>query len=358
MQVEWKYCFESGVKAAQFLQALLMQREQGRFLGSTYPDGYCHSCFTKEQGDFVEGLASGVHDLNFERAIVFRGNLFAEDFGINTFAEPFVQWCPSPIYSRKFSQWIPPAEPWGTSMEGDLLFGIELLELIEDSIVGLEVSSERTVPGFVVCRPVFEVEVAHERSESEPLALNCSQMPLADVVRLKSGVILCSSRFARILSSKWKGSKYAKFQPVRCLNVPGPLTKRNLAKIPLPPVFDRKPIDDSLAVIESILNAELPAAYKAWVVDHRARLPGGWLSPSGGEESEIVQFARQEWSEADPAMPENLIPLYAFGEGDYICADVDGGNYVRWMHETGEYERVVDQDIHDLAKTMDPAETK
>ena len=219
MQIEWKYCFEQGVEARYFLQALVEKREKGIFLGSSYPRGYCHSCFSKEQCDAVEKLASNVQGLNYEYAQVFRGNLFASDFSMKTFTQPFVQWCPSPIYSTKFSQWVPPSEPWGTSMDGGLIFNNDLMSVIEKSIVGLEPDHNCVIPDFKVFRPSFGFEIAHECSESRPLSLNCSDIPHVDFVKLQSGVILCSSRFAKLLSTFWDGTIEVKFQPVECTGV-------------------------------------------------------------------------------------------------------------------------------------------
>ncbi|MDI1310858.1 SMI1/KNR4 family protein [Prosthecobacter sp.] len=348
MMLEWKYCFEAGTQSRGFLQELIEQRDRGLFLGSSFPDGYCHSCFTKQQCDMVDQLAAGIQGLNFERTFVFRGNLFARDFGMNLFAEPFVQWCPSPIYSMRFSQLVPPIEPWGKSMDGKLIFGSDLESLIRNSVVGLAPVNHQLMPNLLLYRPTLEIDVNHECHESTPLSLDCSLMPEADFVKLQSGVLLCSSRFARVLSRSWDGSINAKFQPVKCLGASKSLRSRNLAKMKMPTAFDSKELEDSFISMENLLKISFPDDYKFWALKNQGKLPQGWLSPIGGDKADIVRHTKQERVEADPPMPGNLVPLFAFGDGDYICVDSNCTHYVKWTHEDGKYEMIGESYIKEI----------
>ncbi|MGD9128408.1 MAG: hypothetical protein PVH19_13615, partial [Planctomycetia bacterium] len=137
MKRELRYCFQKSNSSEEVLKLLDSAEEQGRFLGFTYSAQWSHSCFTEEQRQGTEEIISSVEGCNYQTIYYLSGNLMEEDVDIKTFSQPLVQWCPVPQYSIKFEQIMPSEEPWGLSMEGDILFVRGMREFL-DNILGLQ----------------------------------------------------------------------------------------------------------------------------------------------------------------------------------------------------------------------------
>ena len=338
MQLEWKFCLRDSQVAQRFLLCLEQEREAGRFLGSTFPAARSHACFTEEQRAQVEELLRASEDVEFQQCSYYRGDLFDSDFGLKTFKKAYVQWCPSAIHSLRFQQELPPDEPWGLSMEGDVLLKDELRTMVDTNIVGLvRVShcAERAFDIYTIENASIPCDGAIE--EEQPLTMDCSRLPEADVLSLDNGVILLSARLAAVLKKEWDGMVHNKFQPVRCVNVPESLAKRNRRKIPHQKDQQaRRGILEDIRVVQEALTVTLPSDYVAWVTAADGVLPVGWLSPLGGVRSELATQTEQEHEEAEPRMPDDLVPLYAHGDGDYICVSKKTGVFLEWHHTSGE----------------------
>jgi hypothetical protein len=217
----WIYCFKQSNKARDFLDFLLRERKEGRFLGSTFPNRWCHSCFSTEQCKSMDIFLNNT-DLEVQVCSFFTGNLFDCDFGIDTFKQPLVQWCPDPIYSRTFQQSISDNEPWGLTMEGEILLPVEFRENVDKITTGLKFRSSDTKEAFDTYEIAYDrISLIHSEGITKPLSIDCSMCPNVDILRLDNGIILCSSRFAILLEHSWNGFVHAKFQPICCINYCG-----------------------------------------------------------------------------------------------------------------------------------------
>jgi hypothetical protein len=341
MKAEWRYVFRRSPDAEAFLNSLVLKREQGSSLGSTYPAAYTHTCFSEAQCAELHRLMGKHERLEVQQRSYFQGDLFDVDFGMKTFKEPIVQWCPSVVYSETFGQVIPPIQPWGLTMEGRILLPADLEPVIERYVTGIVrvAVGSRMDTRFHLYRIEYEgYDLHYEYEARQPLVVDCARAPKSDLMSLGNGVLLCSSRFAAVLKKYWDGMVHAKFQPVRCLNVSAFLRKRNLTKIEVTGNKDARQILSDIRALGASLGCEFPKEYLGWVVELGGLLPSGWLSPLGGTSSEVALTAKQEHEESDPAMSAELVPLFSLGDGSYVCLEKGTGRFMSWEHASGEIE--------------------
>lgn len=355
MQREWKYCFSKSDSSGRALKALVSAREQGAFLGSTYPDGWCHSCFTEEQCQATESVLGESDFCDYQSLAFLRGNLMDNEVGIRTFSQPFVQWCPSPVYSVRFRQDIPPEEPWGLSMEGQLLFRQEMRCFLK-GLAGIQIDALEVSARFDSYRVIEECTLGVDpiAGQGEILSIDMSGKMAADVFRGHDGVIVLSTALARVLKAEWDGLVHNKFQPVRCEGASRKQAAHSTRKLSFTTgTLTRESVLADLTSIEVSLGIEFKEDFKEWVAEARGQLPWGWLSPLGGTRSSMSLCISQEHSEANSAMPKHVIPLYAYGDGDYICLDVNERRYVEWVHSEGTYAPSAGKSIQDVLKLLD-----
>lgn len=341
MLIEWKFCFRDSTATEVLLHALVQEREGGHFMGSTFPAARSHTCFSEEHCLALRSFLKQYPEVVYQYRSYYRGNLFDSDFGLDTFDVPLVQWCPSPIYSVEFGQSIPPEEPWGLTMEGLILLDAEWKETADRNVVGLQRDLCDVGAGMDAYRLQYEcVGLNYVVEEGKPLMVECVHVPEVDILSLDNGIILCSSRFATMLRRDWDGMVHAKFQPVRCCNVPDWLGQRNLEAIPSRAGRAAGRVEHDIRLLEKVFATQFPAEYVAWVAGAGRQLPLGWLSPVGGVNSELAKYAKQEYDEAQPSMPRQLVPLYAYGSGDSVCLDKETLSLVEWNHASGKFTQI------------------
>ncbi|MCP4397647.1 MAG: hypothetical protein GY801_10160, partial [bacterium] len=213
MIVEWKYYFKQSTASEDVLNFLLEERKRGNFFGSTFPKGGTHTCFNIAQCEQIEEiLRTSWPGINFQKKLVFRGDLFDVDFGLKTFRLPLVQWCPSPIFSFEYGESILPEEPWGLSMEGSVLFKKTLRRTIDKHVIGLTRKQNDIQENFD-CYQIDElgIPIEYQVMKEAPLSMNCSGIDKVDIFKPENDIILCSSRFANLLKRDWNGMIHNKF---------------------------------------------------------------------------------------------------------------------------------------------------
>lgn len=342
MLIEWKYFFSDHNYSEDILNSLIRKKGEGIFLGSTFLKAKTHTCFNENQSLEVEKLISEVcPKLVYQKKNYFRGDLFDYDFNMKTFKNPFVQWCPSPIFSYEAKELIPPEEPWGISMEGFILIRSVLRNVILKYVKGLKIKNINIVSDF----DIYEVEELRLsnciiEANKNPLVLDCSSITERDIFLLNKKIFVLSSRFSSILKKYWDGMIFNKFQPIICENVPPVVKKYNLKKIPIVSNLDHS--NDLLKDISSIekeLNISFPKDFIEWVLDNEGFLPNGWLSPIKGFESNLMKTFIQESELAEPTIPSEMIPVYSYGDGNFIC--LQNSKFVDWDHETA-FSQIID----------------
>lgn len=58
----------------------------------------------------------------------------------------------------------------------------------------------------------------------------------------------------------------------------------------------------------------------------------------GAINSDLVKYAISEYEEADNIMPKVLVPIYGYGNGDYLCLNRENLEYTDWLYESGKSE--------------------
>lgn len=329
---EWKYYFYDS-NSNKIIEKLLNQKSQGLFLGFTFDNARTHSCFNEEQCISIEKIIkTDFNNLEFQKIHYYRGNLLDEDTGFKTFKEPYIQWCPSPVFSYKSCNMIPPEEPWGISMEGHVLLHSSLRLTLLKEVSGLKLLKMNCIDGFDIYE-VDKVEVTevHITNDDNPLYLDYSIK--GDIFLLNNKYYICSNRFAKLLKKYWKGLSFNKFQPVICKNIDNALKRDLLKKITLTQNTEiQKKLSDDINTLELIFGVVFPKDYILWVLDLEGNLPNGWLSPLGCKKSELYDTYIQERTLSDPAIDKNMVPLFRIGDGNFIC--LFKSEIILWDHET------------------------
>jgi hypothetical protein len=355
MEKEWIYCFRKSGQAKQVLSDLKNAYGTDAHLGLTFPSTWNHTCFKEKHCSILEQRLASNKDVEYQTLIYFSGNIFPEDVGIRTFSQPYVQWCPCSIYSIEFEQDINLDSPWGLTMEGYILFPESMRSFLAMQITGLEKISDNVIGAFDAYQILGDAGICPDLPDDneEPLTVDFNNNSAPDILRTNTGVLLCSLALARILKPQWDGFVYAKFQPITCLGVSRKLKKQSKRKLCLPKNEEMiQSLLDEIHVIEQFIGCDFPKEYATWISQSGGLLPMGWLSPIGGEKSPLALCIKQEQHEAEPAMPENLIPIYAYGDGNYICIDTASKRYVKWDHEKGTSSRLDEQRIPAILESI------
>lgn len=343
MLKEWKYYFYDTKYSAEIINHLIEKKEKGEFLGSTFPNASTHTCFNEAQCEKLENLIKETWQKSiYEKIRYFRGDLFDVDFGIKTFKQPFVQWCPSPIFSYATKEILPPEEPWGISMKGDILLNNNLRDVIANHVKGLSVKDinvHSIYDSYQIDNRKLSKSIVN-LVDKKPLSLDCSEIQEWDIFSISNGIIVCSARFATLLKRDWSGMVHNKFQPLICSNISQNLKRRNLKKIPEIAVEKAPDISKDISTIEKQYNFKFPLEYTKWLLAQAGRLPEGWLSPVGGKKSELAEYIHQEHRLAEPAVPVDLIPVFLYGDGNSICIQKDTNKFFNWDHENGNVSEI------------------
>jgi len=323
-------------------------KERGEYVGFTYPAASTHTCFNADQDLKLKRkidlyLSAG---LQFERGEYFRGNLSGKDFGVSTFRQSVVQWCPDLIITANHKTVFNKKEPWGLTMDAVVALPVALRDVIPGAVFGLNRVEKDGVNEHLDLYSISNnfPDLDDEDHSKTPLAIDGNSVPISqDIWRYKNGVILCSQRLGKLLSKFWDGLPDVKFQPVICTNFSKKLTAQMSA--PLSDANKRQSsLQEDIRALEKALQIEFPKEYLDFLMEHQPSLPMGWLSMAGGINSMIMRVMKQEQQEAQPPMPSELVPIYAYGNGDYIClqrtSDGSGVTFMDWSHEDGSVEEL------------------
>ena len=153
----------------------------------------------------------------------FRGNLAGEDFGIITFNQPLVQWCPVPIVSASTGTIFNKKEPWGLTTDNFIVLSAKLRKVIDRAVSGLE-AHDSTIYGDFHSYSIREtgVHVPEDVDYThQPLIIDGRNLtfPNCDIWRCENGAIVCTNRLAAYLNNFWDGLPDVKFQPINCKNI-------------------------------------------------------------------------------------------------------------------------------------------
>jgi len=288
MDLNWIYYFHTGEIGDKVLSELEVIRESGDHIGFTYSKHRTHQCFFQLHVEKLEQVIAKYPDLQFESCSYFDGNVMDEDFGISTFRQPLVQWCP-PVIITKFDRIVIDAEDsWGLSTDGLVALCSELSAVVDTGIVGLTRLEENVAGPFELYRiNNDDVEIPHKIIAEAPLQVKGHGLPQADIFRLENGIILLSQAFAKILKKYWDGDMYAKFGPVMAEAIAPKLKKFLCRRIKSASKIDKSMLE-GIQEIENHIGFKFPSDYVQWLIGRpNGILPLGWLSPNGGLNYEI-----------------------------------------------------------------------
>jgi|GEM_PF-5479839 len=313
------------------------------------PINQTHTCYTAEQRARFDKVFQSYVDrgLEYEMTQYFSGNLKVDEFGIEIFAQPMVHWCPLPIISVSDTALFEHDEPWGLTTAGDIALNPLLRSMITNETHGLKLIHENILARLDIYR-LEHIHLPGAVREDKPVAVvDGADVPAVDMMQSDDGVILCSQRLAKVLKKFWQGYVEARFQPVICNGFSKDLAKEMTRRLAVPTVKSTIPTD--IKDIEATLNVKFPKEYTDWLAAFPGDLPLGFLSPKGGNDSELLKVTRTEHDDAEPAMPDGVIPFYADGTGDYTCFSFErpaSGEtakkfaVVDWSHEDGEIDEI------------------
>jgi SMI1-KNR4 cell-wall len=357
------YYFTPSEPASHLIDQLLRMKERGEYVGFTYPPASTHTCFNVDQESKLKQVINSYlgAGLRFECAEYFRGNLSGKDFGISTFRQPVVQWCPDLTITSDHKKVFNKKEPWGLTMDGVVALPVALREIIQHAVLGLNrIEADGQTDNFDLYRIQSNgvPDFASEDHTKSPMTVDGSVVPISrDIWKYKSGVILCSQRLGKLLNKLWEGLPDVKFQPVICSSFSKQLSARLSAPISAATVSPSNALEN-VRVLEKALQIKFPENYIDFLVEHPTSLPMGWLKIDGGTNSMLMKTMRQEQRSAAPPMPAELVPIYAYGNGDYVCLrrSLDdsgaGVTFVDWFHEDGSVEQLFEGDFEALIEDL------
>jgi hypothetical protein len=346
MGKEYFFYFAPSDVSHRLLDRLQELEDSGIHLGFTFRGA--HTCFTEQQlakfrvvlDEFAE------QGLEFETCECHTGDVSEDDVGIPVFKQPLVEWCPVAIVSARFKRVINDREPWGLTTDRSVVLPVELRELIVSSVSGLQRTDQDESGSFDIYELLHRdvpAQVEHVEDGSL-LRVAGPDLPEADIMETVQRRLVCSLRLAKLLKRYWKGYVDTRFQPVICEQVSPAMRKRLTRKLSAP--RPKASLRADVKQIEAALGVCFPKEYVRWLEGFPKELPQGWLSPRGGARSELMKVMLSEQTEAEPAMPPELVPIYADGSGDYVCfhfpVRVGKGprnewKLVEWSHEDGSY---------------------
>src|SRR5581483_2725315 len=210
---------------AELMKELLHMKNNGNHLGFTFPSARTHTCFDSSQEQQLKNVLAPYlrRGLRYERTQYYRGNLDGEDFGINTFNEPLVQWCPVPITSGSTGMIFDKQEPWGLTTDKLIVLPSKLQNVIDRAILGLAPHGSSDGGNFNLYS-IREIEVPVPKNvdySQQPLIIDGRNLkfPPCDIWSCEDEAIVCSNRFAGLLNGLWNGLPDVKFQPIDCRNI-------------------------------------------------------------------------------------------------------------------------------------------
>jgi len=343
MQSQWKYLFRKDNNSKSLLSTFLDWNENGDFIGVTFVEDFVHVCFNITQCERIDSLIQQSEKvIEHQKMHYYSGDIEDNEVGMKTFRQAYVQWCPTPIFSKLFNQQISFGELWGLTMEGLVAIRSDVSQYLLDGISGMKLNSTLTMDDSYCLYEIPTLEMAPWAiADNNLIEIDFYQIPQIDIFRVKNGAILISSAFATILKNTWDGMVFVKFQPVICENVDPKLKKFSMRKIKKEKMIQAEITANDFVDIGKYFHCTFPEMYQTWILEHKGRLPMGWLSPFGGIQSELFQYAVQEQINAEPMLPKTLIPIYIFGNGDSVCFSTTNHFFVQWSHEFGLAENIV-----------------
>ncbi len=339
MRKDLMFYFYGGSDQEDVLNRLIELKESGNFHGFTFPARNYHICFDDEQKKKTRALLNTYSDIKFEDMEFFDGHHdFSFKMGKNRTA--FIHFCPRPLFSEKALALLDNDMSIGLTTKYNLLITNELRDTILDQISGINLNTENVVAGYDLFSITNRFNISIEEKESEG-SIDLSNAELLDLFILSNDAIICSHRFARLIAKFWDGRLNVIMQPLQLKGV----DRKNIAKFTKAIKIDvnKKQIEFELMEIERHFNISMPSSYKNLVIK-TVKLPDGWLNYKDGRSSEIVKITSEERLNAEPALPQHLIVLYSYGNGDYACVDQNqgGDKLVVWRHEDGSIGETVD----------------